>query len=152
LPPVPGPGVRIAPHCNEWLKRASVLLHPAKGVLPLEHRWGKRVRLHLPVTLYFGTQSVEGRIEDLSSSGAFVATQGRIARWAPLEVHLEANPSGKAGGVMAAYVVRIARHGVGIEWDEHAPTPIRALLSAAAQLEGRPAAASRASPDPMLSA
>jgi hypothetical protein len=119
----------------------------------LEHRWGKRVRLHLPVTLYFGTQTAEGCIEDLSSSGAFVATQGRIARWAPLEVELEVNPSGEAGASgMAAYVVRIARHGVGIEWCEHAPAPIRTLLSTATQLAARSAITGRASLEPLLSA
>jgi hypothetical protein len=119
----------------------------------LEHRWGKRVRLQLPVTLYFGTQTADGCIEDLSSSGAFVATDGRIARWAPIEVEVEANPSGGSGaGAMAAYVVRVAQHGVGIEWCEHAPAPIRPLLSAAAELEARSAASSRALARPFLSA
>ena len=62
-----------------------------------------------------------GQIRDASLSGAFVHTRLQVAAWTHVEVEL-------CGARIAAFVVRVATAGLGIEWSEFAPRPVRDLL------------------------
>jgi len=96
----------------------------------MEHRWGERVAVRLTVELSFGSSSpVAGSIENVSSSGAFVRTEGRGPPRGPVEVTFPDRSGGRGRAErIAAYVVRETDGGVGIEWCEFAPRVVREIL------------------------
>ncbi len=97
----------------------------------MEHRWGERVVARETVQLACGSSlPVAGRLENVSSSGAFVRTSGRGPPRGPVEVILQDGGFGRRHSVrLPAYVVRATATGVGVEWCEFAPRPIRELMS-----------------------
>lgn len=101
------------------------------GERPMEHRWGERVPVRQTVQLACGASPpVAGVLENVSSSGAFVHTQGRGPPRGPVDVILQQGGLGGSRFVrLPAYVVREAENGVGIEWCEFAPRAIRELIS-----------------------
>lgn len=96
----------------------------------MEHRWGERVAVHQTVELASGASPcVAGSLENVSSSGAFVRTEGRGPPRGPVEVILQESDFGRGRPVrLPAYVVRETESGVGIEWCEFAPRAIRDLI------------------------
>ena len=96
----------------------------------MEHRWGERVEVRLTVELSSGSSPrITGSMVNVSSSGAFVRTQGRGPPRGPVEVTFVAPGSGRARLVqLPAYVVRETAVGVGIEWSQFAPRMVRDLL------------------------
>jgi hypothetical protein len=97
----------------------------------MEHRWGRRVSLQVPVRLGMGTRPIgEGRIENVSLSGALVRTPAQIPLWARVDVAL----SRAHDTSICAQVVREAPNGIALEWCEYAPPVIGELLSRATQL------------------
>ncbi|MDE2052073.1 MAG: PilZ domain-containing protein, partial [Gammaproteobacteria bacterium] len=97
----------------------------------MEHRWGERVPVRETVELACGSsQPVAGLLENVSSSGAFVRTEGPRPARGPVEVILQDGLCGRRQSVrLPAYVVRETAIGVGIEWCEFAPRVIRELIS-----------------------
>lgn len=97
----------------------------------MEHRWGERIAVRLTVALSGGSlPPVAGSLENVSSSGAFVRTLGRGPARGPVDVTFEEHGSGRGRSVrLPAYVVRETESGVGIEWYEFAPRPVRQLLA-----------------------
>ncbi len=94
----------------------------------MEHRWGRRIEMKLPVQLIIASLGpVHARIEDVSISGAFVRT-APLALGLGLDVILRRS-RGHGRERIAAHVVRQTRDGVGIEWYDIAPRLICALLS-----------------------
>jgi len=72
---------------------------------------------------------VAGSLENVSSSGAFVRTEGRGPPRGPVEVILPEEDSGRRRPQrVPAYVVRETANGVGIEWCEFAPRVVRELM------------------------
>ncbi len=107
----------------------------------MEHRWGERVAIRLTVQLARDSlPAVAGSIENVSSSGAWVRTQGRGPQRGPVEVIFQEWFPGYARRVrLPAYVVRESDCGVGIEWCEFAPRAVRQLM-----IDGRRAGGARA--------
>lgn len=108
----------------------------------MEHRWGERVAVYLPVELSCGSgASIRGSLENVSSSGAFVRTEGDRPPRGPVAVIFQSRGSGGERRVrLRAYVVRDTQAGVGIEWCEFAPRALRHLA-----VEGAPARGARTS-------
>lgn len=96
----------------------------------MEHRWGERVVVRQTVKLACGSSpAVAGSLENVSVSGAFVRTEGCNPPRGPVEVVLAEPLAGRGHTVrLAAYVVRETATGVGLEWCEFAPRPIRELM------------------------
>src|SRR3974390_1011347 len=95
----------------------------------MEHRWGARTEISVPVRLYAGARRIsEGRIVDLSLSGAFIATRAPVAVFTRLELVADELPLSAQPCRIPAYVVRQSEEGVGLEWCDFAPAPFRALL------------------------
>jgi len=96
----------------------------------MEHRWGERVAVRNTIELVSGSaQPIAGSLENVSSSGAFVRTGGRGPPRGPVEVILWDGDSGRRhSDRIPAYVVRETAAGVGIEWCEFAPRPVRELM------------------------
>jgi hypothetical protein len=96
----------------------------------MEHRWGERVAVRMTVELYSGSSPpVAGCLENVSSSGAFVRTQGRGPPRGPVAVLLrQVGFSHGRSARVAAYVVREIEGGVGVEWCNFAPRAVRELM------------------------
>ena len=97
----------------------------------MEHRWGERIELDLPVRLSIQSRCVaRGQTLNVSLSGAFVAPGGHALPHASVDVEfsLMRSRSPKLYRV-PAYVVRRTESGIAFEWQEFAPRAIRALFA-----------------------
>lgn len=87
----------------------------------MEHRWGQRIPCRARVRLSANTRiSGEGRVRDVSSSGAFIETAVELPVGTPL-ILLVVGELPTLGAEVAATVVRTQSDGVGVEWCE---TPV----------------------------
>jgi hypothetical protein len=108
---------------NEFIVEAAMERAAAdqtSGPLParfMEHRWGQRMPCRATVRISHGTRSGDnGRIRDVSSSGAFIETALQIPVYARLTLWVLGNESAAHAVELSATVVRVARDGVGVEW------------------------------------
>ena len=96
----------------------------------MEHRCGTRVPMSMSVRLDMPSRVLEGRILNLSLSGAFVSTPERLPEQTKLVV--EMSLQGELGSMrpwrVPAHIVRVSDTGFGLEWDAFAPWPILTLL------------------------
>ena len=84
----------------------------------MEHRWGHRIGVDLPVRITGNPFSVRaGRLVNLSVSGAFILTGGDLRKLSRVLIVI-ANPSmaRHEAPTLAAYVARKLGDGFGIEW------------------------------------
>jgi hypothetical protein len=97
----------------------------------MEHRWGERVAVQTPVELFFGSSAaVQGLLENVSSSGGFIRIEGTAPPRGPVQVRLTAlATSRRRTARIAGYIVRETADGVGVEWRQFAPAPVRELMS-----------------------
>lgn len=98
----------------------------------MEHRWGARVDLDLPVRLELGGELLgHGRLRNASISGALVVTASKLPVLAALDVVVTraAVPEGRIA--LPACVVRRAGGVIGVEWRDMACDALLALLRAA---------------------
>ncbi|HUN71882.1 MAG TPA: PilZ domain-containing protein [Steroidobacteraceae bacterium] len=119
----------------------------------MEHRWGERVSVRTTVELSCGSlPPVCGYLENLSSSGALVRTDGPRPPRGPVSVIMREGDFGRRRPArVAAYVVRETANGVGIEWCEFAPRAVRGLLGSNTAMQPRvQSAASNATPSAVL--
>jgi hypothetical protein len=87
----------------------------------MEHRWGERLPVRTSVRLHCAKWDTGGQLRDASLSGAFIHTRLQIPAWTHVELEV-------GGTRIGTYVVRVAADGIGVEWSEFAPLPIRGLL------------------------
>jgi hypothetical protein len=95
----------------------------------MEHRWGERVNVDLPIRLELAGELLgQGRLRNASISGAFIATASKLPVLAAVDVVLQipAVPGGRLA--LPASVVRRDEGGVGIEWRDMACESVVALL------------------------
>lgn len=97
----------------------------------MEHRWGERIELDLPVRLNIQSRRVaRGQILNVSLSGAFVATSEHVPSQATVSVEFSLMRSrSRKPHRVPAYVVRRTESGIALEWREFAPSAIRALIA-----------------------
>ena len=83
----------------------------------MEHRWGQRMTCHASVWISgaWGIEG-EGRVRDISSSGAFVETATAIPVHARIALAVTGNGSARIPVNLTAIVVRVESAGVGVEW------------------------------------
>jgi hypothetical protein len=95
----------------------------------LEHRWGERVRVNIPVRMS-GTalDEIDGCMKNLSLSGAFMESNCELRLHALIKVRIDLPPPTSRTAVLEAHVSRKLNEGVGIEWCEFAPKIVKDLL------------------------
>lgn len=101
----------------------------------MEHRWGKRVGVDMPVKISAHPFVIRhGRLLNLSVSGASLASEIPLRRLSRIEVAIEMphRPRSEATTI-AAYVTRTSKDSVGIEWCEFAPRAITQFLQSLAR-------------------
>jgi hypothetical protein len=102
------------------------MLHVPIG---LEHRWGERVRVDVPVdVLEDGRTSTDGHLKNLSLSGALLTSTHDWHLNALIGVRVSLPSVSADSCVIKARVTRKPAHGVGIEWCEFAPGIVKGLL------------------------
>jgi hypothetical protein len=98
----------------------------------MEHRWGTRIAVHIPVRVTAENSSVVriGKITNLSLSGGFISGFGfrplsriHVSLEYPLPLH---RPVDK----LAAFVARVCEGGAGIVWCDFAPRTVAEVLRA----------------------
>lgn len=95
----------------------------------LEHRWGERVRVNIPVRVSTAASAgAGGCLRNLSLSGALMMCDCNLRLHALIEVLIELPPPAGHAAVVEAYVSRIVDDGMGIEWCEFAPPIVKGLL------------------------
>jgi hypothetical protein len=116
----------------------------------MEHRWGARVGVDIPVRITAQPFAVRfGRLTNVSVSGAYIRAELEVRLLTRIEVSIELPRRSKhAAPAIAAYVARKLRDGIGIEWCEFAPPAIGDLLHS---LSTRPHTHARR-PDPSATA
>ena len=112
-----------------------VLLPMLRGSDPcddrqMEHRWGERVGVDLPVRITGNPFCVRtGRLSNLSVSGAFIRADFEVRLLSRILVAIELPHRPKRDAPMiAAVVARKFKNGIGIEWCEFKPPAINRLL------------------------
>jgi hypothetical protein len=96
----------------------------------MEHRWGTRIAVHIPVRVTAAYSSVVriGRLTNLSLSGAFITGFG----FRPLSrIHVSVEyplPLQRPVEKLAAIVARVCEEGAGIVWCEFAPRTMLELM------------------------
>jgi len=95
----------------------------------MEHRWGKRIRLDMPV-LVSGDQvaGIHGRMRNLSLSGALLRIDANLRLHGLIEVRVELPQPSQSPAILLAHVSRKREEDVGIEWCEFAPIVVKDLL------------------------
>jgi hypothetical protein len=96
----------------------------------VEHRWGERVQVKIPVRLSVRPYAIGAEmISNLSLSGAWIRTNLKVPALARIENTFAAARSSRFEvRAVTAYVVRKDRHGIGLEWCELTPCNVRDLL------------------------
>jgi hypothetical protein len=97
----------------------------------MEHRWGQRFTVDLAVRIAGRPYNVRmGRLVDLSVSGAFIKVPADLRVLSRVQVAITAPPQRLAHPtpMIAAFVARTSKDGVGVEWCEQAPQPVLELL------------------------
>jgi hypothetical protein len=96
----------------------------------MEHRWGQRVAVDIPVRITGHPFSVRtGRLANLSVSGAFIKAELQLRLLSRIQVAIDVpHRSRHDAPIVAAYVARKGKDGIGIEWCEFAPPDISRLL------------------------
>jgi hypothetical protein len=100
----------------------------------MEHRWGKRVAVDIPIRL--GAPlfvAKRGRLMNVSLSGAFIQTTVDVRVLSRVDVMVEIPGRPKREAVpVSAYVARKSEVGIGVEWFEFAPSIVTQLIRSAA--------------------
>jgi len=100
----------------------------------MEHRWGQRIGVDLPVRIMAHPYSVKhGRITNMSVSGASLRADFELRPLSRIQVFIEMPRKRRieAPGI-AAYVTRIGKTSIGIEWCEFAPRVVSEILAVVA--------------------
>jgi hypothetical protein len=98
----------------------------------LEHRWGARARVNMPVLVEAAALPVgNGCMKNLSLSGAFMKSDRDLRLHTIIEVSIALPPPSSCTAVIKAHVVRKIGDGVGIEWSDFAPNIIKDLVRSA---------------------
>jgi len=102
------------------------------GLNEMEHRWGARVQVNIPVCVDAPAVPIgNGWMKDLSLSGAFIKSDRDLRLHTLVEVSIALPPPSWRTAVIEAHVSRKLDEGVGIEWCEFAPSIIKDLVRSA---------------------
>jgi len=95
----------------------------------MEHRWGERINLDLPVRITAHPFTVRsGRLCNLSVSGAYVRTDVELRLLSRIQIMLDL-PLLKCEALpIPAYIARKCKDGFGLEWCEFSPQAASELL------------------------
>ena len=86
------------------------------------------LRVNIPLNISANGLSGEGRIQDLSLSGALVKAEADLRLYALVKVSIDMAWRSQKPAQIMGYVSRKKAGGVGVEWCEFAPSIVKDLL------------------------
>jgi hypothetical protein len=101
----------------------------------VEHRYGHRTPIDVPVRLKAWPRIGRGKLRDASVSGAFIETDLELPLFGMVDLEIRGIRTGNRNSrtvethVIPACIVRSDRSGIGVEWFEFAPAAISALIA-----------------------
>jgi hypothetical protein len=88
----------------------------------MEHRWGERIKVDIPVQISAPPLSLRpARISNLSLSGACIAADYDLRALSRVDVIIDTTK-------ITAYVTRSNKNGIGVEWCDYAPPIINEFM------------------------
>ena len=90
----------------------------------MEHRWGNRSIVDLPVSICGASVAGRGVLRNVSSTGGYIETALPLAALTMVRVQIARDTHGLAPADAWGLVVRQDRDGVGVEWCDAAPVDI----------------------------
>jgi hypothetical protein len=96
----------------------------------MEHRWGERIVVDIPVQVSVPPLAIgAGRVLDLSISGAWISGKFDLQPLARALVIFDLSVGGNPEPLpIACYIARVRAEGIGVEWRELAPQIVSDLL------------------------
>ncbi len=94
----------------------------------IEHRWGKRFRVNIPVRAAVSSSEIDCRLRNVSLSGALMRSEHDFRLNALIEVIITLPRLAEGRATVKAHVTRKLTQGVAIEWCEFAPHAVKELL------------------------
>jgi PilZ domain len=96
----------------------------------MEHRWGERIGVDIPVRIAGSPFAVRnGRLLNLSVSGAAIDTTFELRPLSRIQIFLDTPSQVRSDAPsLDAYVTRVAKESIGIEWCEYGPEIVCELL------------------------
>lgn len=82
----------------------------------MDHRWGNRIEVNLPVSVGSAKVAGAGVLRNLSASGAFLETQLPLGLLTMVRVRVSRHGQAGHGIDVRGFVVREDETGVGLEW------------------------------------
>jgi PilZ domain len=111
---------------SHYTKREHLVSDMRNG---LEHRWGTRVRVGIPVAIEAAElpRPSAGYVKNVSLSGALLNCEHDLRLHSLIEVSIDL-PASSCTGIVTAHISRKCNEGVGIAWCDFAPKLIKDLL------------------------
>jgi hypothetical protein len=103
----------------------------------IEHRWGRRFRVNIPVRAAVSSREIDCRLRNLSLSGALMKSEHNFRLNSLIEVFISLPLPAEGHTKVKAHVTRKLDEAVAIEWCEFAPPAVKVLLRAS-QVRGAP--------------
>ena len=101
----------------------------AQPLNELEHRWGERIRVNIPVQVAAqASGGIDGFLKNVSLSGALMAIDVDLRLHSLIEISIRLPPPCLCDAVVKAHVTRKVHDAVGVEWCEFAPRTVKHLL------------------------
>jgi PilZ domain len=101
----------------------------SKSMNIVEHRWGERVPVSIPVRVAAQTLvGIGGRLKNISLSGALMRANVELRLNSVIDISIKLPSPATGDAVIMAHVTRKANQDVGIEWSEFAPTAVKEWL------------------------
>jgi hypothetical protein len=95
----------------------------------IEHRWGERFPVDLPVQVAVRTLSgIDGRLKNLSLSGALIEADFVLRLHSVIEIRMRLPTPSQRDAILKAHVIRKINAEVGVEWCDFAPSAVKELL------------------------
>jgi hypothetical protein len=95
----------------------------------MEHRWGARVELDIPVRLLWSNgPAVPARMRNASISGGLIELPESLPVYATLEVEMPGGRHCTPNMALAACVTRTGRGFIAVEWRDMGTPPLPELL------------------------
>ena len=117
-----------------WKAVAVAATSQGRKAPEMEHRWGMRRLCRASVSVSAGPGAVaNGRLRNVSMSGAFIETDLPLPVFAQVSVSLRRDDGADHGIEFTATVVRTEPGGVGVEWCETADCSICRLMGCASE-------------------
>ncbi len=85
----------------------------------MEHRWGRRITVEIPIQMVAQGSLRSGLVANLSVTGALIKADYQLRMLTRVQIFFESptRPQ-KDALILTAYVAGNYRHGIGVEWSE----------------------------------